>query len=137
MHNPHLCPARLCSICGLVQSGDALDCYLPQEHTTIASNGCSVLQGLSAAGDNYIKVWLTGPSGGGPAQCTVAGGYCFTAANQLNNFATSWPSILTPGLYTLNVDVSNISGPTGMFIKAEVEGQCTKEPVKPGKGQDI
>ena len=95
-----------------------------------------VFKGLSAAGDNYIKVWLTGPSGGGPAQCTVAGGYCFTAANQLNNFATSWPGITTPGLYTLNVDVTNISGPTGMFIKAEVEGQCTKEPVKAGKGQD-
>jgi hypothetical protein len=91
-----------------------------------------VFKGLSAAGDNYNKVWLTGPSGGGPVQCTVAGGYCFTAANQLNNFA-AWPVTVAPGLYTLNVDVTNISGPTGMFINAVVEGQCTKEAVQPQK----
>ena len=95
-----------------------------------------VFKGLSAAGDNYMKIWLTGPSGGGPVQCTALGGYCFTAANQLNTFA-AWPVTVAPGLYTLNVDVTNISGPTGMFVKAEVEGQCTKDPVKPGKGQDI
>ncbi|MFZ2753376.1 MAG: hypothetical protein WAZ48_07995 [Lysobacteraceae bacterium] len=66
----------------------------------------------------------------------AATGHCFTAVpGQLNDFAV-WP-VLAPGVHTLNVDVTNISGPTGMFIKAEVEGQCTKEPVKPGKGQDI
>jgi hypothetical protein len=64
----------------------------------------------------------------------VPGGYCFTAANQLNNFA-AWP-VTAPGLYTLNVEVNNISGPTGMFINAAVEGQCTKDPIKPEKGQD-
>ena len=95
-----------------------------------------VFKGLSAAGDNYIKIWLTGPSGGGPVQCTAPGGYCFTPANQLNNFA-AWPVTVQPGLYTLNVDVTNISGPTGMFVNAVLEGQCTKEPVKPGKGQEI
>ncbi|MES2672538.1 MAG: hypothetical protein V4673_19245 [Pseudomonadota bacterium] len=95
-----------------------------------------VFKGLSAAGDNYLKISLTGPSGGS-AQCTMAGGYCFRAPYLLNNFATSWPGITTPGLYTLNVDVTNISGPTGMFVNAVLEGQCTKELVKPGKGQDI
>ena len=93
-----------------------------------------VLKGLAAAADNTIKVYLTGPSSGGPVSCTVAGGYCFTAANQLSNFA-AWP-VVAPGIYTLNVDVNNISGPTGMFINAVVEGQCTKEPVNQGKGQD-
>ena len=101
-------------------------CTIPQTIT---------FKGLSAAGDNYIKVSLSGPSIGGPAQCNVPGGYCFTAANQLNNFA-AWP-VTAPGLYTLNVDVTNISGPTGMFINAAVEGQCTKEPIKPEKGRDI
>lgn len=95
-----------------------------------------VFKGVSAAADNYIKVWLTGPSGGGPVQCTVAGGYCFTPSNKLVNFA-AWPVTVAPGLYTLNVDVTNISGPTGMFMNAVLEGQCTKEPIKPGKGQDI
>lgn len=94
-----------------------------------------VFKGMSAAADNYIKVWLTGPSGGGPVQCTAAGGYCFTAANQLNNFA-AWPATVAPGLYTLNVDVTNISGPTGMFMNAVLEGQCTKEPIKPN-GREI
>ncbi|MCC7249054.1 MAG: hypothetical protein IT473_10570 [Lysobacter sp.] len=93
-----------------------------------------VFKGNSAAADNYIKVSLTGPTSGGPVQCNVPGGYCFTAANQLNNFA-AWPVV--PGLYTLNVEVNNISGPTGMFINASVEGQCTKEPAKPEKGRDI
>lgn len=92
-----------------------------------------VLKGIAAAGDNYEKVYLTGPVGGGPVACTAAGGYCFTAANQLNNFA-AWPVTL-PGVYTLNVDVSNISGPTGMFLNAVLEGRCTKEPVKPEKGE--
>lgn len=95
-----------------------------------------VFKGLAAAADNFIKVSLTGPSSGGPVQCNAAGGYCFTAANQLNNFAT-WPVTVAPGLYTLNVDVTNISGPTGMFINAVLEGQCTKELVKPAKSQDI
>lgn len=95
-----------------------------------------VFKGVSAAADNYIKVWLTGPSGGGPVQCTVAGGYCFTPSNKLVNFA-AWPVTVAPGLYTLNVDVTNISGPTGMFMNAVLEGQCTKEPIKPGKGQEI
>ena len=93
-----------------------------------------VLKGLAAAGDNYIKVYMTGPSSGGPVSCTVAGGYCFRAPNLLNNFA-AWP-VVAPGIYTLNVDVNNISGPTGMFINAVVEGQCTKEPAKQEKGQD-
>lgn len=92
-----------------------------------------VLKGIAVAGDNYEKVYLTGPVGGGPAACTVAGGYCFTAANQLNNFA-AWP-LTAPGVYTLNVDVANISGPTGMFISAMLEGRCTKEAVKPQKGE--
>lgn len=92
-----------------------------------------VLKGFAAAGDNYEKVYLTGPVGGGPVACTAAGGYCFTAANQLNNFA-AWPVTL-PGVYTLNVDVTNISGPTGMFLNAVLEGRCTKEPVKPEKGE--
>ena len=92
-----------------------------------------VLKGLAAAGDNYIKVSLTGPVGGGPAACTVAGGYCFTNGNRLVNFA-AWP-LTQPGVYTLNVDVDNISGPTGMFLSAVLEGRCTKEPVKPEKGE--
>ena len=91
-----------------------------------------VFKGISAAADNYIKVWLTGPSGGGPVQCTVAGGYCFTPSNKLVNFA-AWPVTVAPGLYTLNVDVTNISGPTGMFMNAVVEGKCTKDAVKPEK----
>lgn len=94
-----------------------------------------VFKGVSAAADNYIKVWLTGPSGGGPVQCTAAGGYCFTVANKLVNFA-AWPVTVAPGLYTLNVDVTNISGPTGMFMNAVLEGQCTKEPMKPN-GREI
>lgn len=93
-----------------------------------------VFKGHAAAADNYIKVSLT-PSGGGPVQCTASGGYCFKFINQLNNFA-AWP-ITAPGVYTLNVEVNNISGPTGMFINATVEGQCTKEPAKPEKGRDI
>lgn len=101
-------------------------CTIPQTIT---------FKGNSAAGDNYIKVSLSGPSIGGPAQCNVPGGYCFTAANQLNNFA-AWP-VTAPGLYTLNVDVTNISGPTGMFVNAAVEGQCTKELVKSDKSRDI
>jgi hypothetical protein len=92
-----------------------------------------VLKGIAAAGDNFVKVYLTGPVGGGPVACTAAGGYCFTAANQLNNFA-AWP-LTAPGVYTLNVDVNNISGPTGMFLNAVLEGRCTKEPVKPEKGE--
>lgn len=91
-----------------------------------------VLKGVAAAGDNFVKVYLTGPVGAGPVQCTVAGGYCFTASNQLNNFA-AWP-VTAPGVYTLNVDVRNLGGPTGMFISAVLEGRCTKEPVKPDKG---
>lgn len=94
-----------------------------------------VFKGLSAAGDNYIKIWLTGPSVGGPVQCSAPGGYCFTPSNQLNNFA-AWPVTVAPGLYTLNVDVTNISGPTGMFVNAVLEAQCTKELVNSGKGQD-
>lgn len=91
-----------------------------------------VLKGLVAGGDNYEKVYLTGPVGGGPVACTVPGGYCFSNGNRLLNFA-AWPVTL-PGVYTLNVDVNNISGPTGMFISAVLEGRCTKEPVKPEKG---
>lgn len=92
-----------------------------------------VLKGLVAAGDNYEKVYLTGPVGGGPVACTVAGGYCFTNGNRLINFA-AWPLTL-PGVYTLNVDVTNISGPTGMVLSAVLEGRCTKEAVKPEKGE--
>jgi hypothetical protein len=91
-----------------------------------------VFKGLAAAADNYIKVSLTGPSSGGPVQCNNASGYCFTAANQLNNFA-AWPVTVAPGIYTLNVDVKNISGPTGMFISAFVQGRCAKEGVSSNK----
>lgn len=92
-----------------------------------------VLKRFAAAGDNYEKVCLTGPVGGGPVACTAAGGYCFTAANQLNHFA-AWP-VMLPGVCTLNVDVDNISGPTGMSLNAVLEGRCTKEAVKPEKGE--
>ena len=92
-----------------------------------------VLKGIAAAGDNYVKVYLTGPVGAGPAQCTAAGGYCFQASQQLNHFA-AWP-VTAPGVYTLNVDVANIGGPTGMFLGAVLEGRCTKAPVKPDKGE--
>lgn len=95
----------------------------------------SVFKGVSAAADNDIKIWLTGPSGGGPVQRTVAGGYCFTPSNKLVNFA-AWPVTVAPGLYTLNVDITNISGPSGMFMNAVLEGQCTKEPIKPN-GREI
>lgn len=92
-----------------------------------------VLKGLAAGGDNYEKVYLTGPVGAGPVACTAAGGYCFTNGNRLVNFA-NWP-LTKPGVYTLNVDVANISGPTGMFLSAVLEGRCTKAPVKPEKGE--
>ena len=91
-----------------------------------------VLKGLSVAADNRYNVYLTGPNSSASASPIVpcptaaaATGHCFTAANQLNNFA-AW-SIASPGVYTLNVDVTNISGPSAMFIKAVLEGQCAKE----------
>ncbi|MGN6154074.1 MAG: hypothetical protein ACTHOH_19050 [Lysobacteraceae bacterium] len=92
-----------------------------------------VLKGLAVAGDNDEKVFLTGPVGGGPVACTAAGGYCFTNGNRRINFA-NWP-LTQPGVYTLHVDVDNISGPTGMFLSAVLEGRCTKAPVKPDKGE--
>ncbi len=90
-----------------------------------------VLKGLSVAADNRYNVYLTGPSASPVVPCPAAAaatGHCFTAGNQLNNFA-AW-SISTAGVYTLNVDVTNISGPSAMFLKAMLEGQCTKEPIK-------
>ena len=44
-------------------------------------------------------------------------------------------SVDWPGVYAPNVDVANISGPTGMFLSAVLEGRCTKAPVKPEKGE--
>lgn len=106
-------------------------CTIPQQ---------IVFKGLSVAADNGYKVYLTGPGGSSAVvacpPAAAATGHCFTAANQLNNFAT-WPVAVVPGTYTLNVDVTNISGPSGMFINALLEGQCTKESAKPDKGQNI
>jgi hypothetical protein len=95
-----------------------------------------VLKGLAVAADNRYSVSLTGPSGTSPSVLCPAApastGHCFTAVSgQLNNFA-AWP-VVESGVHTLNVDVTNISGPTGMFINAVAEGQCTKEPVQPEK----
>jgi hypothetical protein len=97
-----------------------------------------VLKGLAVAADNRYSVSLTGPSGtiGPSVPCPAAPastGHCFTAVpGQLNNFA-AWPITFLPGIYSLNVDVTNISGPTGMFINAVAEGQCTKDSVQPEK----
>ncbi len=96
-------------------------CTIPQQ---------IVFKGLAIAADNRYKVYLSGPSGTSPVvacpPAAAATGHCFTAANQLNNFAT-WPVAVLPGIYTLHVDVTNISGPSGMFLSAELEGQCAKE----------
>ncbi len=101
-------------------------CTIPQTIT---------LKGLAVAADNYYEVFLSGPGGNSPIvpcpSAAAATGHCFTPAGQLNNFA-AWP-VTVPGIYTLNVNVKNISGPTGMFINALVEGRCTKEIVSPGK----
>jgi hypothetical protein len=97
-----------------------------------------VLKGLSIAADNRYSVYLTGPNSTASASPVVpcpaaaaATGHCFTPAGQLNNFA-AW-SITAPGVYTLNVDVANISGPSAMFLKAVLEGQCSRELVKNDK----
>lgn len=95
-------------------------CTIPQ---TIVFNG------IAAAGDDTLKVFLTGPGNAGPAQCTSAG-YCFATVNQLNNFAT-WPVTGGPGVYTLEVEVLNHGGPTGMFLSGTLEGTCTNAAVKP------
>lgn len=105
-------------------------CTIPQQ---------IVFKGLSVAADNGYKVYLTGPGGSSPVvpcpAAAAATGHCFTAGNQLNNFAT-WPVAIVPGTYTLNVDVTNISGPSGMFLSGKLEGQCAKEPVQPVKPGD-
>ncbi len=106
-------------------------CTIPQQ---------IVFKGLAIAADNGYKVYLTGPGGSSPVvpcpAAAAATGHCFTAANQLNNFAT-WPVAVVPGTYTLNVDVTNISGPSGMFLNAEIEGQCAKDPVRSDKNADL
>lgn len=106
-------------------------CTIPQQ---------IVFRGLAVAADNRYKVYLTGPANSPVVPCPTAAaatGHCFTAANQLNNFAT-WPVTVVPGTYTLNVEVTNISGPSGMFLSGKLEGQCAKDtvqPVKPGDGR--
>lgn len=92
-----------------------------------------VFKGQASAADNFLKITLIAPNNAvvGTAQCVSATGHCFNTTNQLNNFA-AW-SLTQQGVYTLQVDANNISGPTGMFIKAMVEGQCTKESIKPQK----
>lgn len=106
-------------------------CTIPQQ---------IVFKGLAIAADNRYKVYLSGPSGSSPVvacpPAAAATGHCFTATNQLNNFAT-WPVAVVPGTYTLNVDVTNISGPSGMFLNAKLEGQCAKETGEVDKNADL
>lgn len=98
-----------------------------------------VFKGLSVAADNRYSVSLSGPAGASPSvpcpAAAAATGHCFSVAGRLNNFAV-WP-VIPPGVYTLNVDVTNISGPSGLSLDAVLEGRCSKDPIKPEKDQSL
>lgn len=93
------------------------DCTIPQKVT---------LGTISVSADNTFKASLIGPNATPVplAACTLSGGTCFTSAHP--GTATT----LTPGLYTLQVEVGNISGPTGMFFSGRLEGTCAGSPTK-------
>ena len=84
---------------------------------TIAMTEVS-LQGKYAA-DNGAKVLLDGNP---IASCP--GIYCFKAPDAPASFAAT---ITTPGVHTLQIDVMNQGGPSGLQVNATVRGQCKRE----------
>lgn len=71
------------------------------------------------AADNGAKVLLDGSS---IASCP--GIHCFKAPDAPASFAAS---ITTPGVHTLQIDVTNEGGPSGLQVNATVRGQCKRE----------
>jgi len=77
------------------------------------------------AADNSAKAFLDGSPIAG-ASCP--GPVCFAPPQAPVNLTV--PS-LSPGLHTLEIDVKNDEGYSGLIVNAQLKGQCRKEPVLP------
>lgn len=71
------------------------------------------------AADNSAKVFMDGTL---VASCSVNA--CFKAPTAPVSFSV--PSI-SPGTHTLEIEVKNDSGPSGLVVNAQLNGQCKKE----------
>jgi hypothetical protein len=81
------------------------------------------LTGIAGA-DDMFKVFLDS----NPTPISAcSGGWCFNTQNPTPSFTVN---NLAPGSHVLTVVVVNTGGPTGMFLKTGLEGQCSKEPIK-------
>ena len=89
---------------------------------------CTIPQKVKLTGivgaDDMFKVFLN--SNPTPVSA-CSGGWCFNMQNPTPSFTVN---NLAPGSHVLTVVVVNTGGPTGMFLKARLEGQCSKEPIK-------
>lgn len=81
------------------------------------------LTGIAGA-DDVFKVFLD--SNPTPVSA-CSGGWCFNTQNPTPSFTVN---NLAPGSHVLTVVVVNTGSPTGMFLKAGLEGQCSKQPIK-------
>ena len=81
------------------------------------------LTGIAGADDTF-KVFLD--SNPTPVSA-CSGGWCFNTQNPTPSFTVN---NLAPGSHVLTVVVVNTGGPTGMFLKVGLEGQCSKEQIK-------
>ncbi|TXH73832.1 MAG: hypothetical protein E6Q88_04910 [Lysobacteraceae bacterium] len=87
-----------------------------------------VLSGQGGADDGF-KLYLDS----NPTPISAcSGGWCFNTANPTAPFAAS----VGFGLHTLTMSVVNTGGPSGMFLRAALEGRCTDsltQPEHPGQ----
>lgn len=87
-----------------------------------------VLSGQGGADDEF-KLYLDS----NPTPISAcSGGWCFNTANPTAPFAAS----VGVGFHTLTMSVVNTGGPSGMFLRAALEGRCTDsltQPEHPGQ----
>lgn len=80
-------------------------------------------------GDDDFKLYLDN----NPTPISsCSGGWCFNNINPTPSFAVN---NIGPGLHTLTMSVVNSGGPTGMFLRAALEGRCTDSPTRPDPPQ--
>ena len=79
------------------------------------------LQGSFAA-DNSAKVFLDGNP---IASC--AGPKCFAATSAGGQAPVALNASISPGNHTLEIQVSNLSGPSGLIVNAQLKTQCKKD----------
>ena len=96
---------------------------------------CSIDQKVTLTGkyggDDDAGVFLDNLTTGASISLgSCGGGWCFNTTNN-SNPRTLTPQNLSPGTYYLRVKVQNSGGPSGMFVNAQLTGNCTGEPTKP------